>query len=109
MVVYKIINVSTDYLFLPLQLLYALVINDILTENDTQVLILNFPRLLQDTKIKKEDSEEIALYKLKCRREICIIAKEFYIRGRREDEILEWKNITNDQEEFVEIRNIEFD
>lgn len=108
-VVYKIINVSTDYLFLPLQLLYALVINDILTENDTQVLILNFPRLLQDTKIKKEDSEEIALYKLKCRREICIIAKEFYIRGRREDEILEWKNITNDQEEFVEIRNIEFD
>lgn len=39
---------------------------------------------------------------------ICEIAKEYYKLGYRHENILKWKELTNDINEFIEIRNVEF-
>ena len=36
------------------------------------------------------------------------IAKEYYKLGYRHENILKWKELTNDINEFIEIRNVEF-
>ena len=37
------------------------------------------------------------------------IAKEYYKLGYRHENILKWKELTNDTNEFIEIRNIRFE
>lgn len=108
MVVYKIINTEVDSIRPALQLLYELIGNGINTEEETKRLFINLPRLMEETTIRTEDLEGKALHKLNCRREICIIAREFYKKGKRDKNIVEWKELTQNPNEFVEIRNIKF-
>ena len=108
MVVYKIINTELDSIRPALQLLYELIGNGINTEEETKRLFINLPRLMEETTIRTEDLEGKALHKLNCRREICIIAREFYKKGKRDKNIVEWKELTQNSNEFVEIRNIKF-
>lgn len=83
--------------------------NDIIVEKEAKVLFINLPKLMKDTTIKVEDSEKEARHKLNCRREICMIASEYYKKGKRNSNILEWKKLTKNTNEFVEIRNIRFE
>lgn len=109
MVVYRVINTEVINIMPALRLLYALVVNDLTTEKETKVLFVNFHKLMEDTTIEEDDFEKEARHKLNCRKEICAIAREFYKKGERNRNILEWKQITTNPDEFVEIRNIEFE
>ena len=58
---------------------------------------------------KQTDSEQEALYKLRCRIISCKIAKELYVRGIKSDIVDGWKRISENKNEFIEIRNVVFD
>lgn len=109
MIIYKIINTEISNIMPDLRLLYALVVNNIIVEKEAKVLFINLPKLMKNTAIKVDDSEKEALHKLNCRREICIIASEYYKKGKRDGNILEWMELTKNTDEFVEIRNIKFE
>ena len=59
--------------------------------------------------IELEDFEKEARNKINCRVEICVIAREYYKSGERNNNLLEWRKLTENMDEFVEIRNIEFE
>ncbi|MFR2171468.1 MAG: hypothetical protein ACLS54_12645 [Anaerostipes hadrus] len=109
MIIYKIINTEISNIMPGLRLLYALVVNNVIVEKEAKVLFINLPKLMKNTTIKVNDSEKEALHKLNCRREICIIASEYYKKGKRDGNILEWMELTKNTDEFVEIRNIKFE
>ncbi len=87
----------------------ALVVNNISTEYEKNVLFINLPRLMEKTAIRVEDFEKEARNKINCRVEICVIAREYYKSGERNNNLLEWRKLTENMDEFVEIRNIEFE
>lgn len=66
-------------------------------------------KLQDETVIKQTDSEQEALYKLRCRIISCKIAKELYVRGIKSDIVDGWKRISENKNEFIEIRNVVFD
>nr|WP_295300544.1 SIR2 family protein [uncultured Blautia sp.] len=107
--VYKIINAGIYNIMPALQLLYALVVNEITTKKETKRLFINLPKLMEDTTIKIDDFENEARYKLNCRSEICEITSVFYKKGVRNKNVLEWMKLTKSSDEFVEIRNVEFE
>ena len=74
-----------------------------------QTLLACLLKLKDETVIKQTDSEQEALYKLRCRIISCKIAKELYVRGAKSDIIDGWKRISENKNEFIEIRNIIFD
>ncbi len=109
MAIYRIINTEIDNIMPTLRLLYALVVNNITSEEDTKRLFINLPRLMKDTTIEVKDLESEARQKLNCRREICVILKEFYKKGERAKNVLDWMELTKNPDEFIEIRSIEFE
>ena len=109
MVVYRVINIEISNIMPILRLLYALVVNNISTEYEKNVLFINLPRLMEKTAIRVEDFEKEARNKINCRVEICVIAREYYKSGERNNNLLEWRKLTENMDEFVEIRNIEFE
>lgn len=109
MAIYRIINTEIRNVMPVLRLLYALVMNNIIVERETKLLFINLPRLMKDTTIKVEDFEREARHKLMCRREICVIVSEYYRKGERNNNVLEWMELTKNSNEFVEIRNIKFE
>lgn len=109
MAIYRIINTEISNVMPVLRLLYALVVNNIIVERETKLLFINLPRLMKDTTIGVEDFEKEARHKLNCRREICVIVSEYYKKGERNNNVLEWMELTKNSNEFVEIRNIEFE
>lgn len=109
MVVYRVINIEISNIMSILGLLYALVVNNISTEYEKNVLFINLPRLMEKTAIRVEDFEKEARNKINCRVEICVIAREYYKSGERNNNLLEWRKLTENMDEFVEIRNIEFE
>lgn len=82
---------------------------DLLNKWDLAQGDLYWPRLMKDTTIGVEDFEKEARHKLNCRREICVIVSEYYKKGERNNNVLEWMELTKNSNEFVEIRNIEFE
>lgn len=109
MIIYKIININVVDKRLPLNLLEVLLINGIEEKKSSIQLFKNLSRIEKSTQIEWNESEDKALNKLASRIEICNIAKEYYKLGYRHENILKWKELTNDTNEFIEIRNIEFD
>ena len=107
--VYRIISSEISSIISSLKLCFSLLKNEISSEFELQILIANLPKLQKETAIIKTDSEQEALYKLKCRILACRIARELYIMGIREDNIEQWKKLSESENEFVEIRNIVFD
>lgn len=107
--VYRAITCDVFHAISSLQLCYSLVQNDIFPEIGLKVLIASLPKLQEETVILKNDSEQEAIYRLKCRIITCKIAKELYAKGIREESIIQWKKVSEDKNEFVEIRNIKFE
>lgn len=107
--VYKAIACDIFHVIPSLKLCYSLVQNDISSETELKVLIASLPKFQDETVILKFDSEQEAIYKLKCRIITCKIAKELYSKGIREESIMQWKAVSEDKNEFIEIRNIKFE
>lgn len=107
--IYRVISGEILHNMSALKLCYALIKNEIVLEIEVQTLLACLLKLKDETAIKQTDSEQEALYKLRCRIISCKIAKELYVRGVKSDIIDEWKRISENENEFIEIRNIVFD
>lgn len=107
--IYRVISSEILHNMSALKLCYALIKNEIVLEIEVQTLLACLLKLKDETAIKQTDSEQEALYKLRCRIISCKIAKELYVRGVKSDIIDEWKRISENENEFIEIRNIVFD
>lgn len=107
--IYRVISSEILHSMSALKLCYALIKNEIVLEIEVQTLLACLLKLKDETAIKQTDSEQEALYKLRCRIISCKIAKELYVRGVKSDIIYEWKRISENENEFIEIRNIVFD
>lgn len=92
-----------------LKLCHLLVKNNISSTMGDKILIASLEKLKENTIILETDVEWEALYRLRCRILSCNIAKELYVRGIKSESILLWKEISEDVNEFVEIRNVNFD
>ncbi len=60
--------------------------------------------LLERTQIGKEDSEETAIRKIRSRIAACRLACELFKGGYQSEILTEWRNVTKDPNEFVEVR-----
>lgn len=107
--IYRVISSELIHNMSALKLCYALIQNEIVLEIEVQTLLACLLKLKDETVIKQTDSEQEALYKLRCRIISCKIAKELYVRGTKSDIIDGWKRISENKNEFIEIRNIIFD
>ncbi len=107
--VYRVICGEILHSISALKLCYSLVKNGLPSEIELQTLLVGLSKLQDETAIKQTDSEQEALYKLRCRIITCEIAKELYAKGIEAESIDEWKRISEDENEFIEIRNIVFD
>lgn len=92
-----------------LLLLYSLLKNDIWIDNELHILNASLLKLVEDTCINESDSEQQAIHKLKCRIKACRIAKELYTKGIKTEAISQWKLICQNEDEFVELRLIDFE
>lgn len=108
MIIYKIININVTDKRLALNLLEILLVNGIEDKSTSVRLFANLSKIEKYTQIEWDEPEDIALNKLVNRMNICEIAKEYYKLGYRHENILKWKELTNDINEFIEIRNVEF-
>ena len=55
------------------------------------------------------DDEESAINKLNSRINACQLAAEFYKKALCMDIVSKWKEVSQNENEFIEIRNISFD
>lgn len=108
-VAYKMLNSRDVELEKILLLLYSLLKNGIFLENELQILDAGLLKLIDETHIDEEDSEQDALSKLKCRIKACQIAEELYSKGVKIGAIDEWKLISQNENEFIEVRRIAFE
>lgn len=109
MIIYKIININVIDKRQPLNLLEILLINGIEDKKISIRFFANLSIIEKYTQIEWDESEDVALSKLVSRIYVCEIAKEYYKLGYRHENILKWKELTNDTNEFIEIRNIRFE
>ena len=65
--------------------------------------------LLAETVIADNDDEESAINKLNSRINACQLAAEFYKKALCMDIVSKWKEVSQNENEFIEIRNISFD
>lgn len=65
-------------------------------------------QLLEETCSQNETTEEDAIEKLLCRIASCKLAAAFYHEKIRFSWVVAWKNVSKSEDEFAEIRKIEF-
>jgi hypothetical protein len=106
---YKMIGGNGTELESCLLLLYTLLKNKIYVKGELQILEVLLLKLVEETRICREDSEQDALSKLKCRIQTCKIAKELYAQGVETEAVNQWKLISQCEGEFVELRRINFE
>lgn len=107
--IYRVISSEILHNMAALKLCYAIIKNEIVLKTEIQTLLVCLLKLQDETVIKQTDSEQEALYKLRCRIISCKIAKELYVRGIKSDIVDGWKRISENKNEFIEIRNVVFD
>jgi hypothetical protein len=105
---YKMLSCNGTELEPCLLLLYILLKNKIQDKNELQILEVLLLKFVEDTRICREDSEQDALSKLKCRIRTCQIAQELYAQGVETEAVNQWKLISQCEDEFVELRRINF-
>ena len=76
---------------------------------DVDLLVLELERLSEKTLIIKDDTEDEAISKLTNRIWSCQIAKLLYNKGIKHKNVLLWYKISKSNDEFAEIRKIDFD
>lgn len=104
----KIINSIGRELYLSLQLCHSILRTKGFSE-DIDLLVLELERLAEKTLITKDDSEDEAISKLTNRIWCCQIAKLLYNKGIKHKNVLLWYKISKSNDEFAEIRKIDFD
>ena len=107
--IYRVISSEIPYNIPALELCYVLIKKKVDLEIEVQTVLTCLLKLKDKTVIIQTDSEQEALYKLRGRIISCKIAKELYVRGVKSDIIDEWKKISQNENEFIEIRKIVFD
>ncbi len=89
------------------QILKILEVLNHLKQFDRETLLLidaKMKMLLEKTQINREDSEKTAIRKIRSRIVACRLACELLKGGYKSEVLIEWRNVTKDPNEFVEIR-----
>lgn len=86
-------------------LLKAAQMNFLASEN-IDFINLKLNQLLEETVITKEDDEKTAIHKTISREAACALALEFYHKNACADVVLKWKDVSENVDEFLEIRQI---
>ena len=82
---------------------------NLLTSQMIDFIGLKLDILLAETVIADNDDEESAINKLNSRINACQLAAEFYKKALCMDIVSKWKEVSQNENEFIEIRNISFD
>lgn len=106
---YRILSNDEDNIFSLLNLCSSIIENNILENTNNKLLFISLEKILNDTVIKKTDPDQKSLQKLQCRKIACHIAKKLYKLDIETDVIKKWKQVSEDINEFPEIRNINFE
>lgn len=89
--------------------LNILINNEVIIKDQLKILDNILKKMISQTIVVEDDTEQCALIKCVCRIRSCIIASELYKRNVKTESVLLWKEISNDADEFIEIRNVKFD
>ena len=79
---------------------------NLLTSENIDFINLKLNQLLEETVITKEDDEKTAIHKTLSREAACALALEFYQKNACADVVLKWKDVSENVDEFLEIRQI---
>lgn len=79
---------------------------NLLTSENIDFINLKLNQLLEETVITKEDDEKTAIHKTLSREASCALALEFYHKNACADVVLKWKDVSENVDEFLEIRQI---
>lgn len=104
--IYRLISGEVLHNIAVLKLCLVLIKNEIVVKTEIQTVFVCLLKLQNETMIKNTDSEQEALYKLRCRMLSCMIAKELYVRGIKSNVVDDWRKISENKNEFIEIRNV---
>lgn len=108
---YKLFNSELEDCLTSMKLYYSLLqfwknTGQQITEMD--IVDAYLLRIAEETIININDSEQEALLKLRCRIQACLIAKKLNERGIAGSGIDKWKETSQSEDEFVEIRKLAF-
>ena len=99
-----------------LSIKYVLQICEVLIRSNVQIseetislLDICLIKLRTETYVDETETESNAIYKLKCRIITCKIAQQLFKKGIQLNSIEDWKNISEDKNEFSEIRQVVFE
>lgn len=79
---------------------------NLLASENIDFIHLKLNQLLEETVITKEDDEKTAIHKTLSREAACALALEFYQKNACADVVLKWKDVSENVDEFLEIRQI---
>lgn len=79
---------------------------NLLASENIDFINLKLNQLLEETVITKEDDEKTAIHKTLSREAACALALEFYQKNACADVVLKWKDVSENVDEFLEIRQI---
>ena len=79
---------------------------NLLASENIDFINLKLNQLLEETVITKEDDEKTAIHKTLSREAACALALEFYHKNACADVVLKWKDVSENVDEFLEIRQI---
>lgn len=105
---YQLAGEINDKLLPSLQLCYSLLQYRTSEKTEIQRLLFAMERLIDTTTIIHDNTEAEAICHLKCRIQVCKIASFLYNQGFDDEIILKWKEISENEDEFSEIRKIVF-
>lgn len=108
---YKLFNSELEDCLTSMKLYYSLLqfwknTGQQITEMD--IVDAYLLRIAEETIININDSEQEALLKLRCRIQACLIAKKLNESGIAGSGIDKWKETSQSEDEFVEIRKLAF-
>lgn len=105
--IYKILG-SDALLLSSLRLCYSLLKFHIPISEELSLLILALNQLIGVTTITDDNTEQEAIYKLQCRILACRLAQLLFKNGYKDESICQWKEISENKNEFAEVRAIVF-
>ena len=105
--IYRVLSSETMQLD-ALRLCHSLLLFKYPKEDELELLFVALDQLIGITTIIDDDEEQEAINKILCRIWSCRIAAELYKQGSRTEMVLRWKEISENRDESMEIRNIEF-
>ncbi len=106
---YRLMNADLSDAKEFISILTTLEKNECLSEEIIDLLALKLELLLEETVLERYDGERMVFDKMHCRIEACKLAAQLYKKKYEMPIILKWKLISENTDEFIEIRKIEFE